>query len=46
MARGLERTGRLVTAAAVLLAMVFMRLAGEANWWTPRPLAACTIPSA
>ncbi len=76
VARGLERTGRLVTAAAVLLAVVFtafatsevtfiklfgvgltmavlvdatlvrgvlvpafMRLAGDANWWAPRPLA-------
>jgi RND superfamily putative drug exporter len=76
VAMGLERTGRLVTAAAVLLAIVFiafaasgitfiklfgvglamavlmdatlirgllvpafMRLAGEANWWAPAPLA-------
>jgi RND superfamily putative drug exporter len=76
VARGLERTGRLVTAAALLLAVVFtafatsevtfiklfgvgltmavlvdatlvrgvlvpafMRLAGDANWWAPRPLA-------
>ena len=75
VAIGLERTGRIVTAAAVLLAIVFlafatsgitflklfgigltlavlmdatlirgalvpafMRLAGEANWWAPRPL--------
>jgi RND superfamily putative drug exporter len=75
VARGLERTGRIVTAAAALLATVFvvfatseivfiklfglglatavvmdatvvratlvpafMRLAGEANWWAPRPL--------
>ena len=75
VARGLERTGRIVTAAAALLAIVFlafatsgitfiklfglgltlavlmdatliraalvpafMRLAGEANWWAPRPL--------
>jgi RND superfamily putative drug exporter len=76
VALGLERTGRLVTAAALLLAVVFtafatsevtfiklfgvgltmavlvdatlvrgvlvpafMRLAGNANWWAPRPLA-------
>ncbi len=76
VAWGLERTGRLVTAAAVLVATVllafatsgltplkllgvglalavivdatlvrgilvpaFMRLAGRANWWAPRPLA-------
>jgi RND superfamily putative drug exporter len=76
VAIGLERTGRLVTAAAALLAVVFtafatsevtfiklfgigltmavlvdatlvrgvlvpafMRLAGQANWWAPRPLA-------
>ncbi len=76
VALGLERTGRLVTAAAVLLAVVFtafatsevtfiklfgvgltmavlvdatlvrgvlvpafMRLAGDANWWAPGPLA-------
>ena len=75
VARGLERTGRLVSAAAGLLAIVFlaflssditfikllglgtalavvvdatlvrgalvpafMRLAGRANWWAPRPL--------
>ena len=75
VAVGLERTGRIVTAAAVLLAVVFiafatsditfiklfgiglalavlmdatliratlvpafMRLAGRANWWAPRPL--------
>jgi RND superfamily putative drug exporter len=75
VAMGLERTGRIVTAAAVLLAVTFvafatsgvsiiklfgvglalaivmdatiirgllvpafMRLAGEANWWTPAPL--------
>ena len=75
VARGLERTGRIVTAAAVLIAVVFlafatgqvsfmkmfgigltlavlvdaflirstlvpafMRLAGDANWWAPRPL--------
>lgn len=75
VATGLERTGRIVTAAAVLLAVVFfgfglskvtfiklfgfglalavlvdatlvratlvpafMRLAGKANWWAPRPL--------
>ena len=75
VARGLERTGRIVTAAAVLIAVVFlafstgrvsfmkmfglgmtlavlvdafivrttlvpafMRLAGRANWWAPRPL--------
>jgi len=75
VATGLERTGRIVTAAAVLISVVFgvlatsgvsfiklfgvglalavlmdafviratlvpalMRLAGEANWWTPRPL--------
>jgi putative drug exporter of the RND superfamily len=75
VARGLERTGRIVTAAASLLAVVFlafissevafikligvgmmlavlmdatliratlvpafMRLAGKANWWAPRPL--------
>ncbi|HEX2179826.1 MAG TPA: MMPL family transporter, partial [Actinomycetota bacterium] len=75
VARGLERTGRIVTAAAALLAVVFlsflssevafikligvgmmlavlmdatliratlvpafMRLAGKANWWAPRPL--------
>ncbi|MCC7076538.1 MAG: MMPL family transporter, partial [Acidimicrobiia bacterium] len=75
VALGLERTGRIVTAAAVLLAVVFigfgmshvtfvklfglglalavlvdaflvratlvpafMRLAGKANWWAPRPL--------
>jgi RND superfamily putative drug exporter len=75
VARGLERTGRIVTAAAGLLAVVFlsfissevafikligvgmtlavlmdatliraalvpafMRLAGQANWWAPRPL--------
>jgi RND superfamily putative drug exporter len=75
VARGLERTGRIVTAAAGLLAVVFlsflssevafikligvgmmlavlmdatliratlvpafMRLAGKANWWAPRPL--------
>ncbi|HEX2178503.1 MAG TPA: MMPL family transporter, partial [Actinomycetota bacterium] len=75
VARGLERTGRIVTAAAGLLAVVFlsflssevafikligvgmmlavlmdatliratlvpafMRLAGRANWWAPRPL--------
>ena len=77
VAIGLERTGRLVTAAATLISVVFfafatsgitfiklfgiglalavlldafvirgtlvpafMRLAGEANWWAPRPLAA------
>ncbi|MFD9465047.1 MMPL family transporter [Streptomyces sp. NPDC060027] len=76
VAWGLEKTGRLVTAAAVLVATVllsfatsgltplkllgvglalavivdatlvrgilvpaFMRLAGRANWWAPRPLA-------
>lgn len=76
VAWGLERTGRLVTAAAALVATVllafatssltplkllgiglalavivdatlvrgilvpaFMRLAGRANWWAPRPLA-------
>jgi putative drug exporter of the RND superfamily len=76
VATGLERTGRIVTAAAVLISVVlvvfatsgvsfiklfgvglalavlmdafviratlvpaFMRLAGEANWWAPRPLA-------
>ena len=76
VALGLERTGRLVTAAALLLAVVFtafatsevtfiklfgvgltmavlvdatlvrgvlvpafMRLAGDANWWAPAPLA-------
>jgi RND superfamily putative drug exporter len=76
VAIGLERTGRLVTAAALLLAVVFiafatsqvtfiklfglgltmavlidatlvrailvpafMRLAGDANWWAPKPLA-------
>jgi RND superfamily putative drug exporter len=75
VAMGLERTGRIVTAAAVLIAVVFvafatsqvsfmkmfgvgltlailadaflirstlvpafMRLAGRANWWAPRPL--------
>lgn len=75
VALGLERTGRLVTAAAILIALVllafatsgltflkllgvvlalavvvdatlvrgvlvpaFMRLAGRANWWAPRPL--------
>ncbi len=75
VAIGLERTGRIVTAAALLLALVFvafataevtvvkvfgvglalavlvdafliratlvpafMRLAGRANWWAPRPL--------
>ena len=75
VAMGLERTGRIVTAAAALLAVTFlamassgitfiklfglglaiavvmdatviratlvpafMRLAGEANWWAPRPL--------
>jgi RND superfamily putative drug exporter len=75
VAVGLERTGRIVTAAAVLIAVVFaafstgsvsfmkmfgigmtlavlvdafvvrttlvpafMRLAGRANWWAPRPL--------
>jgi RND superfamily putative drug exporter len=75
VARGLERTGRIVTAAAVLISVVFvafatsgvsfiklfgigltlavlvdafvirstlvpafMRLAGDANWWAPRPL--------
>ena len=75
MATGLEQTGRIVTAAAALLAVVFiafatsgisfmklfgvgltlavlmdatlirgvlvpafMRLAGEANWWAPKPL--------
>jgi RND superfamily putative drug exporter len=75
VAVGLERTGRIVTAAAALMAMVFvafatskitfiklfgvglamavlmdatliratlvpafMRLAGEANWWAPKPL--------
>ena len=75
VAIGLERTGRLVTAAAVLISVVFfafatsgitfiklfgiglalavlldafviratlvpafMRLAGEANWWAPKPL--------
>jgi RND superfamily putative drug exporter len=75
VAAGLERTGRIVTAAAALLAVVFlafatsrvsflqlfglgtalaivvdatlirallvpafMRLAGRANWWAPRPL--------
>ena len=75
VAVGLERTGRIVTAAAVLIAVVFiafatsgvsfikmlgvgmtlavlvdafvvratlvpafMRLAGDANWWAPRPL--------
>jgi RND superfamily putative drug exporter len=75
VATGLERTGRLITAAALLLAMVFaafstsavtfiklfgiglalavivdatlvrgalvpafMRIAGSANWWAPRPL--------
>ena len=75
VATGLERTGRLITAAAGLLAMVFlafstsavtfiklfgvgmaiavlmdatlvrgalvpafMRIAGRANWWAPRPL--------
>lgn len=75
VARGLEKTGRIVTAAAVLLAVVFlgvaasevtfmklfglglalaviidatlvrailvpafMRLAGNANWWAPKPL--------
>jgi len=75
VAMGLEKTGRIVTAAAALLAVVFlafatsgvtfiklfglglalavildatvvratlvpalMRLAGEANWWAPRPL--------
>ncbi len=75
VALGLEKTGRLVTAAAALLAVVFlatvtseitfiklfglglamavvmdatlirgilvpafMRLAGEANWWAPKPL--------
>jgi RND superfamily putative drug exporter len=75
VAMGLERTGRIVTAAAVLLSVTFlafatsdisfiklfgvglalavvmdativratlvpafMRLAGEANWWAPRPL--------
>jgi RND superfamily putative drug exporter len=77
VAAGLERTGRIVTAAAALLAIVFtamsmsgvsfiklfgvgltmavlmdatliratlvpafMRLAGEANWWAPRPMKA------
>ncbi|MDJ0925437.1 MAG: MMPL family transporter [Acidimicrobiia bacterium] len=76
VAVGLERTGRIVTAAALLLAVVlvafgmsgvsflkmfgfgmalavlvdatlvratlvpaFMKLAGRANWWAPRPLA-------
>jgi RND superfamily putative drug exporter len=76
VATGLERTGRLITAAAAVLAIsfaafgtagmsfmklmgiglalaivmdatvirgllvpAFMRLAGEANWWAPRPLA-------
>jgi putative drug exporter of the RND superfamily len=75
VAAGLERTGRIVTAAAAILAVVFiafatskvtfiklfgvgmalavimdatliraalvpafMRLAGDANWWAPRPL--------
>jgi putative drug exporter of the RND superfamily len=75
VARGLERTGRIVTAAAVLMSVVFlafalgdvsfmklfglgltlavlldafvirgtlvpafMRLAGEWNWWAPKPL--------
>ena len=75
VAAGLERTGRIVTAAAVLISVVFiafstsgvafiklfgiglalavlmdafviratlvpafMRLAGEVNWWAPRPL--------
>jgi putative drug exporter of the RND superfamily len=77
VARGLERTGRIVTSAAALLAVVFlsfatssvsfiklfgvgltlavlmdatlirgllvpafMRLAGNANWWAPKPLRA------
>ncbi len=77
VAMGLEKTGRIVTAAAALLAVVFaafatsditfiklfgvglalavimdatlvratlvpafMKLAGEANWWLPRPLRA------
>jgi RND superfamily putative drug exporter len=77
VARGLARTGRIVTAAAVLLSVTFfafatsdvtfikmfgvglgmavlvdafviratlvpalMKLAGRANWWAPRPLAA------
>jgi len=77
VASGLERTGRLVSAAALLLAVVFvgfatsgisfikllglgtalaivmdatlvrgvlvpafMKLAGDANWWAPRPLRA------
>ncbi len=77
VAMGLERTGRIVTAAALLLAVVFvaiatsgitfikmfgvgltlavvmdatlirgalvpafMRLAGRANWWAPKPLRA------
>ena len=76
VATGLEKTGRLITAAAAVLAIsfaafgtagmsfmklmgiglalaivmdatiirgllvpAFMRLAGEANWWAPRPLA-------
>ena len=76
VAVGLERTGRIVTAAALLMSVVFlafatssvsfiklfglgltlavlldafvirgtlvpafMRMAGEANWWAPRPLA-------
>jgi putative drug exporter of the RND superfamily len=75
VALGIERTGRIVTAAALLLAVIFtatatsevtflkmfgvgltmavlvdatlvrgalvpafMRLAGEANWWAPKPL--------
>ena len=35
VAVGLEHTGRIVTAAALL---AFMRLAGNANWWAPAPL--------
>jgi RND superfamily putative drug exporter len=35
VATGLARTGRIVTTAAALLAITFMRLAGQLNWWSP-----------
>jgi RND superfamily putative drug exporter len=38
VAAGLQRTGRIVTSAALLLVPATMTLARTYNWWAPRPL--------
>ena len=36
--KGLQRSAGIITAAALLLASAFMRIAGRANWWAPAQL--------